>query len=514
MFIHLGGDTVITDKGVIGIFDMDTSTVNKATRDYLSKAEKDKRILLGAAAKAYGHGGEKRIKELTGMAFSTLHRGKNDARNELNEQSENISDSNQHIAPPTLNEPSNNSCQKNAKHTGSKLKDPTKTMDGKERQRKVGAGRPSVLDIYPKLPEHIDALINWRAPTFGSPMGGKIRIDRAMSERKIAEDLLENYNENVSSVSLHYLLPKLGYSKMVNQKEKQVGEESPWRNNQFLYIAELSQDFMMTGDPIISIDTKKKEKVGEFKNNGREWCLKGLPREVLDHDFLIKELGQVAPYGVYVVNDNTGFINLGLDHDTSEFAVESIWRWWNTLGKTAFPKAKRIYINCDGGGSNGTNRRSWKVELQRFADKTGLVVAVSHYPPGASKWNKIEHRMFSYISRNWEGKPLVSVENIINLIESTTTRTGLSITCQIDTNKYELGSVVTEGMLERLKITYRPGRQGEDEDCVQQLSKWNYTIQPRNKAEQRKADKMDVEEINAEKNRIKRKYSKKTDGEN
>ena len=224
---------------------------------------------------------------------------------------------------------------------------------------------------------------------------------------------------------------------------------------------------------------------------------------------MIKELGQVAPYGVYVVNDNTGFVNLGVDHDTSEFAVESIWRWWNTLGKNSFPEAKQIYINCDGGGSNGSNRRAWKVELQRFADKTGLTVVVSHYPPGTSKWNKVEHRMFSYISRNWEGKPLLSVETIINLIESTTTRNGLSIQCQLDTNKYELGTPITDGMMDRIKITPRASRESEDVDCAKQLAIWNYTIQPRNEEEQAIATKMDAEEILAEKTRMKRKYTKK-----
>lgn len=476
--------------------------------------EKDKRILLGAAAKVYGHGGEKRVKDLTGVAFSTLHRGKNDAERELTPAgsttviSKTATDAGQDTISPSDEK------KHNTKHTGSKLKDPTKTMDGRERQRKVGGGRPSVLDVYPDLPNHIDQLINWRAPTFGSPMGGPIRIDKAMSERKIAEDLLKYWNEDVSSVSLHYLLPQLGYSKMVNRKEKQVGSESPWRNDQFTYIAELSQEFMKTGDPIISIDTKKKEKVGDFKNNGREWCLKGLPREVLDHDFLIKELGQVAPYGVFVVNNNTGFVNLGIDHDTSEFAVESIWRWWNILGKNTFPDAKRIYINCDGGGSNGCNRRAWKVELQNFADKTGLSVVVSHYPPGTSKWNKIEHRMFSYITKNWEGKPLVSVENIINLIESTTTRTGLSIKCQLDTNKYEIGSVVTDGMLSRTKITPRLSREGEDPDCAIQLARWNYTIEPRTAEEQETAAKLDKAEILTETTRVKRKYTKKSKGSN
>ena len=476
--------------------------------------EKDKRILLGAAAKAYGHGGEQRVKNLTGTAFSTLHRGKSDAEEVLKKV---VSIEDGDVPQPITAVGTNStSCEaeQSSKHTGSKLKDPTKTMDGRDRQRKVGAGRPSVLDLYPNLREHIDALINWRSPTFGSPMGGPIRIDKAMSERKIAEELQKRWNENVSSVSLHYLLPQLGYSKMVNQKEKQVGDESPWRNDQFLYIAEISQQFMDTGDPIISIDTKKKEKVGEFKNNGKEWCLKGLPREVLDHDFMIKKLGQVAPYGVYVINDNTGFINLGIDHDTSEFAVESIWRWWNTLGKTSFPEAKRIYINCDGGGSNGSTRRAWKVELQRFADKTGLTVVVSHYPPGTSKWNKIEHRMFSYISRNWEGKPLISVETIINLIESTTTRNGLSIQCQLDTNKYELGTPITDGMLGRIKITPRSPKEGEDADCAKQLAIWNYTIQTRSKEEQAIATKLDAEEALAEKTRVKRKYAKKQQASN
>ncbi len=470
--------------------------------------EKDKRILLAAAARAYGHGGEKRIKDLTGMAFSTLHRGKEDVQKELMQSAVDAPHAEVKTEPTAEKMPTLGDAQTPVRHTGGKLKDPTKTMDGRDRQRKVGGGRPSVLDIYPHLPEHIDALINWRAPTFGSPMGGPIRIDRAMSERKIAEELMQNWNEDVSCVSLHYLLPRLGYSKMVNQKEKQIGKESPWRNDQFLYIMEISQKFMEAGEPIISIDTKK-EKVGEFKNNGKEWCLQGLPREVLDHDFVIKELGQVAPYGVYVINDNTGFINLGVDHDTSEFAAESIWRWWNALGRNTFPNATQIYINCDGGGSNGVTRRAWKVELQRFADKTGLTVVVSHYPPGTSKWNKVEHRMFSYISRNWEGKPLLSVENIISLIESTTTKNGLTIKCQLDTNKYELGSIVTDGMLERIKLTPRPARDGETADCSNQLAKWNYIIQPRSAEEQATANRLDEEEINAEKTRVKRKYSKK-----
>ena len=175
-----------------------------------------------------------------------------------------------------------------------------------------------------------------------------------------------------------------------------------------------------------------------------------------------------------------------------------------------FPNANQIYINCDGGGSNGATRRAWKVELQRFADKTGLTVVVSHYPPGTSKWNKVEHRMFSYISKNWAGKPLLSVETIISLIESTTTKTGLTIKCQLDTNKYELGSLVTDGMLERIKITPRPAREGENADCSKQLAKWNYTIQPRSEAEQETAKRLDKEEIMAEKTRVKKQYNKKS----
>jgi hypothetical protein len=213
--------------------------------------EKDRRILLGAAAKAYGHGGETRIKNLTGMAYSTLHRGINDAEEALSRTDHVESD--EETLPATVEKIITVSSieDQDKRHTGSKLKDPTKTMDGRDRQRKVGGGRPSVLDIYPNLREHIDSLINWRAPTFGSPMGGPIRIDKAMSERKIADALQEHWNEKVSCVSLHYLLPQLGYSKMVNQKEKQVGTESPWRNNQFLYIAEISQKFIDSGDPII-----------------------------------------------------------------------------------------------------------------------------------------------------------------------------------------------------------------------------------------------------------------------
>jgi hypothetical protein len=207
----------------------------------------------------------------------------------------------------------------------------------------------------------------------------------------------------------------------------------------------------------------------------------------------------VAPYGVYVLNDNTGFVNLGVDHDTSDFAVESVRRWWESLGRHSFPGARRIYVNCDGGGSNGTSRRAWKVGLQRLADETGLEVTVSHYPPGTSKWNKIEHRMFSFISMNWQGKPLVSVETIIELIETTTTKGGLTIRCQLDANRYETGTIVTDGMLGRVSIERRAPKDGEDPDCSKLMAAWNYTIRPRGEDERRAAAEADAREIEAEK---------------
>ena len=259
----------------------------------------------------------------------------------------------------------------------------------------------------------------------------------------------------------------MGYSKQVNQKMLQVGKPSPNRDEQFQYINDTAHEYLEVGDPVISVDTKKKENIGNFKNDGAEYRKNKDPRKVLDHDFPIPELGKVSPYGVYVLNNNTGFINLGTDHDTSEFAVESIYRWWTVLGQTAFPDAKRIYITCDGGGSNGSRNRLWKSELQDFSNRTGLEVQVSHYPPGTSKWNKVEHRMFCYISKNWQGQPLIDIETVVSLIASTTTKNGLEIECVVDENKYETGRKISDEELAEIALF----------PC-EPFGNWNYIIKP------------------------------------
>ena len=222
---------------------------------------------------------------------------------------------------------------------------------------------------------------------------------------------------------------------------------------------------------MISIDTKKKENIGNFKNNGSEYRPKGNPREVLDHDFPLPELGKVAPYGVYVLNNNTGFINLGTSHNTShdtpEFTGESVRVWWNTVGKNTFPSAKKLYITCDNGGSNGGRIWLFKYYLQQLSNETGLEIHVSHFPPGTSKWNKIEHRLFCYISKNWQGQPLIDIETVVNLISSTTTKTGLKVDCRVDTNIYETGKKASEEQKENINIAF-----------VGSNEKWNYIIAP------------------------------------
>ena len=224
---------------------------------------------------------------------------------------------------------------------------------------------------------------------------------------------------------------------------------------------------MKAGIPVISVDTKKKENIGNFVNKGSEYRSKRDPRKVLDHDFPIEELGKIAPYGVYNLNNNTGFVNVGTSHDTSEFAVESISRWWESVGKHTFPNTGKIYITCDSGGSNGYRVRMWKYQLQQFATRTGLEIEVSHFPRGASKWNKVEHRLFCYISKNWQGKPLVDVQTAVDLIGATKTTTGLEVICVRDDTEYKLARKVSDEDFETINI-----------DKITPFEAWNYIIRP------------------------------------
>ena len=282
----------------------------------------------------------------------------------------------------------------------------------------------------------------------------------------------ENHNINISHTTVGEILGGMGYSKQANQKLLQVGESHPNRNEQFEFIDKKIKEFIEAGEPVISVDTKKKENIGNFKNPGQEYRRNDDPHEVLDHDFLIKELGRIAPYGVYNLNHNIGFVNVGTSKDTAEFAVDSIFCWWETVGKNTFPDATKLMITCDCGGSNGYKTRLWKYQLGEFANRIGLEIHVSHFPPGTSKWNKIEHRLFCYISKNWQGKPLISVDAAVKLIGSTTTTTGLKVICQRDDRVYETGKRVSDEVFELINI-----------NKIEPFQSWNYVIKPTNNSQ-------------------------------
>jgi hypothetical protein len=302
------------------------------------------------------------------------------------------------------------------------MKENNEVDNNADRIRKSGGGRKSIKEKYPEIVNEIESIVD--ASTFGNPENPLTYTTK--STRKIKQ-ILNKKNYEIGHNVIGNILEELGYSLQLNQKMLQVGEEHPDRNIQFEFINGKTRRFLKSGDPVISIDAKKKELVGNFKNNGKTYNKKKHPTKVLDHDFPLKELGKVTPYGVYDINRNEGFVNLGISRDTSEFAVESISRWWLTVGKNTYPKSTRLYINCDAGGSNGYKNKLFKLQLQEFANQSKLKVHVSHFPPGTSKWNKIEHRLFCYISNHWRGQPLISIETVVDLIGSTTTTSGLKL---------------------------------------------------------------------------------------
>jgi hypothetical protein len=270
----------------------------------------------------------------------------------------------------------------------------------------------------------------------------------------------------VSAPTVAKLLRAEGFSLQANAKAIE-GAQHPDRDVQFRYLNDQAREHIAGGDPVISVDTKKKELVGRFKNGGREWLPRGEPERVNVHDFMDKQLGKAIPYGVYDVGLNNAWVSVGVDHDTAEFAVESIARWWRHMGKKAYPHATELLITADGGGSNGYRSRLWKTELQRFADRTGLTIGVSHFPPGTSKWNKIEHRLFCHITENWSGRPLVDHETIVQLIGSVRTTKGLFVKAKLDTRTYETGICVRDSEMDDLNIVYEAFH-----------GDWNYTIKP------------------------------------
>jgi len=329
------------------------------------------------------------------------------------------------------------------------------------RIRKAGGGRKSLTEKDSFLREDLESLIE--PETRGDPES-PLRWT-CKSVRKLAEEL-RRMGHQVSGMTISRELKEMGYSLQGNSKVLE-GTTHPDRNEQFKYINELVKMHQEHSHPVISVDTKKKELVGNFKNGGKELCPKGEPVKVKTHDFAEKELGKVTPYGVFDIKRNEAWVNVGTDHDTAEFAVESIRRWWICMGKENYPDATELLITADSGGSNGYRVRLWKQKLQEFANETGLIVNVSHFPPGTSKWNKIEHRLFSYITQNWRGKPLTSHEVIVNLIAHTTTTKGLRIKCGIDENKYEKGVKVSEEELAKVQL-----------EKAEFHGEWNYRIIP------------------------------------
>jgi hypothetical protein len=379
--------------------------------------ERGRRLFVAGEALSLGHGGVTAVSAATGMARSTINRGLAD------------------------------------------LKAGRDDLGGAV--RRPGGGRKRAVETQPGLLAALEALIE--DAIRGDPEAPLRWVSR--SQRNIAEALRRQGFE-VSQKLVGRLLRALEYSCQANRKTRE-GSSHPDRNAQFAHINATVKTAITAGEPAISVDTKKKELVGDFRNPGRELRPKGDPEPVRVHDFKIPELGKVAPYGVYDIAANQGWVNVGIDADTAAFAVESIRRWWERLGRARYPEAGRLVITADCGGSNGARVRLWKRELQRFANETGLAVTVAHLPPGTSKWNRIEHRLFAYISQNWRGKPLVSHQVIIQLIGATTTNTGLTVTCDIDADSYPKGIKVSDAEMDAINIE-RHTFHGD----------WNYTIKP------------------------------------
>jgi hypothetical protein len=382
--------------------------------------ERARRLMAGSEALAIGRGGVAAVARATGLAITTVTRGVADVR------------------------------------AGERI--------GRGRVRRPGAGRPPIEQRDPTLRADLEALIE--PTTRGDPESPLRWTTRSV--RNLAAEL-QRQGHAVSHQTVSELLHDLGYSLQSNRKVLE-GTSHPDRDAQFRHIHDAVQLQLSLGEPVISVDTKKKELVGAFRNGGRELRPKGDPERVLMHDFVIDdgEHGRVSPYGVYDVGQNEAWVSVGTDHDTAVFAVESIRRWWRSMGAPLYPGATRLLVTADAGGSNGARLRLWKLELQRLADETGLEIAVRHFPPGTSKWNRIEHRLFSAITQNWRGKPLVSHEIIVNLIAATTTRTGLRVRSELDTNDYPAGLRVSDADMKSLHLQ-RDDFHGE----------WNYALLPR-----------------------------------
>jgi hypothetical protein len=404
----------------------DANTIEGIRRKFLALSpvmdERMRRQWAASEAMALGWGGVAAVAEATGLAWNTIKAG----MRELEQRAEH---------PDELTE---------------------------ERVRGCGGGRKRLMDTDPQLLKALEALVD--PATRGHPES-PLRWT-CKSTAKLAEELTRQKHP-VTDRTVATMLKQAGYSLQANRKTRE-GNQHPDRNAQFEYINGQVITFHRQRQPVISVDTKKKELVGDFRNGGTEWQPKGNPEEVRVHDFKDKQLGKAIPYGVYDLASNEGWVSVGITHDTARFAIASIRRWWHEMGAARFPRARKLMITADGGGSNSSRNRLWKISLQELADELELPLHICHFPPGTSKWNKIEHRMFCFITNNWRGRPLTSVQTIVQLISNTTTEAGLVVRAALDNTEYETGIKVSDEQLARLRLK-RSEFHGD----------WNYTIRPR-----------------------------------
>ncbi len=386
-------------------------------RDHLD--EKGKRLLAASMALSLGEGSHTAIHQVTGLAMDTIQLGVGQLCGD--------------VAVP------------------------------RDRARRSGGGRKDITAIYPDIVPALLRLVG--EDTQGDPESPLLWTSKSLTHLAQA---LTDQEMPVSTTTVARLLQEQGYSLQANRKRFDRGSDHPDRDQQFQYIAQQTQDFHDRGQPVISTDTKKKENIGEYKNGGQEYRPKKQPREVNAHDFPDAAQGKAIPYGVYDPVHKTGYVNVGTDHDTADFAVASIRQWWRRMGQTTYPDATELLITADGGGSNGYRLNGFKVALQSFADETGLTLRVSHFPPGTSKWNKIEHQMFSAISLNWRGRPLTTLETVVTLIGHTRTKGGLRIEADLDRGAYPTGQKPDREAIDALQIERPEG----------QNALWNYTIRP------------------------------------
>jgi hypothetical protein len=387
--------------------------------------EKQKRIAAAVEARSLGYGGVSEVSSVTGLSRTTLHRAIQE------------------------------------------LKDPKVRNELKsERMRVPGGGRKKIFDRHPLLLKKLKSLVE--PHTRGNPMSPLLWTSKSTHHLSA---ILSKGGQPIGPQVIGRALEEMNYSLQANARTLEEGLSHPDRDRQFHYLNKCVTSCLNEGEPVISVDTKKKELIGRYHNRGREWWPKGEPEQVLVHDFIDPDVPKAIPYGIYDVGKNEGWVNVGRDHDTATFAMESIRRWWRSMGKLVYPEAQKLLICADSGGSNGYRIRLWKVELQKFVEEMGLGVTVCHLPPGTSKWNKIEHRLFSHISMNWRGVPLVSHEVVVKLIGRTKTKTGLKVKAKLDKRRYPKGIKISDEEMKNLNIEYHLDSPNPE---------WNYTIRPRN----------------------------------